>query len=436
MKYISQSRNLKRQQLLVIKPTHKLIEAYLHFLDFAFNSIPFACASRTLCRMAPVFAAFLLLGNHAFAATLLVPTQYPTIQAAVDNASAGDIIVVAPGEYGESVNLRGKSIVLRSEIDLGAQIIAPPNSRSIVATSGEPSTTRVVGFDLRRGSSVGGGVIVENASLTIESCMFRESANVGGGAALVTGGAVSFLRCQFMDCKATGTLGTFGAAGGLQARGGSTQIDDCSFIRCDSGGAADAILHDLGGSVVVRRCLFQGGGTQPNFGVNYNAQGSMTVEDSTFDGVTKPAMFGWSPYSVVRCTFKNMQTNCILDRRNGDYVVSECQIRNCATNASLFTSTYSGSYRIQNTTACATSWIGGVANGTLVDLGGNSFGGDCVDCTGDMNANSIIDGADLGILLAFWGPVTTFPRADINQDGLVNGADLGTLLSLWGPCPN
>jgi hypothetical protein len=436
MKYISQSPSLKRQQLAVIKPKHKRISAYFHFLDFVFNSIPFACASRTLCRTASVFAAFLMLANHAFAATLLVPTQYPTIQAAVDNASAGDIIVVAPGEYGESVNLRGKSIVLRSEIDLGAQIIAPANSRSIVATSGEPSTTRVVGFDLRRGSSVGGGVKAENASLTIESCMFRESANVGGGAALVTGGAVSFLRCQFVDCKATGTLGTYGAAGGLQARGGSTRIDDCSFIRCDSGGAADAILHDLGGSVVVRRCLFQGGGTQPNFGVNYNAQGSMTVEDSTFDGVTKPAMFGWSPYSVVRCTFKNMQTNCILDRRNGDYVVSECRIRNCATNASLFTSTYSGSYRIQNTTACTTSWIGGVANSTLVDLGGNSFGGDCVDCPGDVNATGFVDGSDLAWMLAQWGTVLPGTAADLDGDSQVSGSDLGLLLVYWGPCPN
>jgi hypothetical protein len=27
-----------------------------------------------------------------------------------------------------------------------------------------------------------------------------------------------------------------------------------------------------------------------------------------------------------------------------------------------------------------------------------------------------------------------FPRADINRDGNVNGADLGLLLANWGPC--
>jgi hypothetical protein len=57
----------------------------------------------------------------------------------------------------------------------------------------------------------------------------------------------------------------------------------------------------------------------------------------------------------------------------------------------------------------------------------------CIDA--DLNPNGIVDGADLGAMLAFWGPVSpAFPRADINGDGTVNGADLGILLSLWGPC--
>jgi hypothetical protein len=57
----------------------------------------------------------------------------------------------------------------------------------------------------------------------------------------------------------------------------------------------------------------------------------------------------------------------------------------------------------------------------------------CADA--DLNPNGTVDGADLGALLAFWGPVSpAFPRADINGDGTVNGADLGILLSVWGPC--
>jgi hypothetical protein len=51
-----------------------------------------------------------------------------------------------------------------------------------------------------------------------------------------------------------------------------------------------------------------------------------------------------------------------------------------------------------------------------------------------MNADGITDGADLGIVMSFWGPVTVFPRADINNDGLVSGIDLGLVLSNWGLC--
>jgi hypothetical protein len=54
----------------------------------------------------------------------------------------------------------------------------------------------------------------------------------------------------------------------------------------------------------------------------------------------------------------------------------------------------------------------------------------------DITNNQIIDGADLGAMLAFWGPVNpVLPQADINRDGEVNGADLSLLLSFWGPCP-
>ena len=54
----------------------------------------------------------------------------------------------------------------------------------------------------------------------------------------------------------------------------------------------------------------------------------------------------------------------------------------------------------------------------------------------DITNNHIVDGADLGALLAFWGPVNpVLPQADVNRDGQVNGADIGILLSYWGPCP-
>jgi len=54
-----------------------------------------------------------------------------------------------------------------------------------------------------------------------------------------------------------------------------------------------------------------------------------------------------------------------------------------------------------------------------------------LDCPSpaDLNGDGIVDGADLGILLAHWG--TDDPIADINGDGIVDGEDLGILLLAW-----
>lgn len=62
---------------------------------------------------------------------------------------------------------------------------------------------------------------------------------------------------------------------------------------------------------------------------------------------------------------------------------------------------------------------------------------DSCQCLGDILADGRIDGADLGALLAYWGPVTSSPisqACDINRDGFVNAPDLGVLLNSWGPC--
>jgi hypothetical protein len=54
------------------------------------------------------------LSVSGLAATLEVPAQYPSIQAAVDAASNGDLVLVAPGTYVESVSLSGKTLTLAS----------------------------------------------------------------------------------------------------------------------------------------------------------------------------------------------------------------------------------------------------------------------------------------------------------------------------------
>jgi probable HAF family extracellular repeat protein len=68
----------------------------------------------------------------------------------------------------------------------------------------------------------------------------------------------------------------------------------------------------------------------------------------------------------------------------------------------------------------------------LVDFGEDPW----LVCTADLNADALVAGADLGILLSQWGPASAVTVSDLNRDGIVDGADLGYLLANWGPCSN
>jgi hypothetical protein len=51
-------------------------------------------------------------------------------------------------------------------------------------------------------------------------------------------------------------------------------------------------------------------------------------------------------------------------------------------------------------------------------------------CAPDLNADGLVDGGDLGVLLGAWGSV----QADLDGNGITDGADLGVMLGSWGPC--
>jgi hypothetical protein len=82
---------------------------------------------------------------------------------------------------------------------------------------------------------------------------------------------------------------------------------------------------------------------------------------------------------------------------------------------------------------CTELYIEGTVDGLL--LGGGQFMIDCIEAQdiisggplGDLNGDGVVDGGDLGLLLAAWGTA----GGDLNGDGTTDGADLGLLLANW-----
>jgi hypothetical protein len=89
-----------------------------------------------------------------------------------------------------------------------------------------------------------------------------------------------------------------------------------------------------------------------------------------------------------------------------------------------------GSYTLASViaqpTACTTQLVGSAefAPGYLC------LEADDLGIPGDINHDGMVNGIDIGYLLADWG--TSLTRSDVNRDGFVNGSDLGMLLANWG----
>ena len=95
----------------------------------------------------------------ADAATLEVPSQYPTIQSAIDAAANGDLVLIAPGTYVESPVLTGKTITVaslfhttgdRSHID--QTIIDGGGGARVVRIGASAALPVIVGLTLRNAS--------------------------------------------------------------------------------------------------------------------------------------------------------------------------------------------------------------------------------------------------------------------------------------------
>lgn len=163
------------------------------------------------------------------ATTIRVPTDDPTIQAAIDAAASGDTILVSDGVYRENIDFKGKAITVRSVNGPATTIIDGGSISCVVRfVTAETSGSVLSGFTLQHGLGTGvclvegAGIFVDNASPTITNNIIADNEGcdgvgigVGFGSPLIQGNVITR---NHRSPTCSGGLG----GGGISIRGNSS----------------------------------------------------------------------------------------------------------------------------------------------------------------------------------------------------------------------
>ncbi len=132
---------------------------------------------------------FILFIFTAAAGVINVPSDYLSIQLAIDASQDGDEIVVSPEAYTENIDFNGKNIILRSidpsELTIVESTIIDGNEEgSVVTFSGaETSDCIITGFTITNGLAENGGGISGNrtqAKIENNRILYNNAENGGG----------------------------------------------------------------------------------------------------------------------------------------------------------------------------------------------------------------------------------------------------------------
>ena len=238
-------------------------------------------------RANPWIASVLLLvaaslaAGTAVGATRRVPSEYATIQAAIDASALSDIVLVAPGAYAghgnTDLDFHGVDLICRSEAGPLVTLInaaAPEGHRGFHLSSGESRAAVIEGFTIVNGdASVGGGIACVGASPTVRNCVVRDCRAEKGGGIFLRESSARFERVSVLSCRVN--AGEEGEPDGaaLFVVDSAAELEDCALsgnLASETWSGMAAVRLNGGG--VMRRCVVSG-----NEGIGVSA------DDATLD---------------------------------------------------------------------------------------------------------------------------------------------------------
>ena len=171
---------------------------------------------------------------------LLVPQQFPTIQAALDAASGPTTILVAPELYAETLRIIDKPYVVLQSTRLSRRGVTISGGSGAEVLRVERSTLHLSGIEVRS-NACRRGLLVVKSSLSLQDCVVAgnhvgESADEPCGAGMLCRGS----RVRIQKSTITGNVVNCGTVA-MTAGGGGLYFQDCHIEIAGANVQANAV---------------------------------------------------------------------------------------------------------------------------------------------------------------------------------------------------
>jgi hypothetical protein len=332
------------------------------------------------------------------AGTRQVPSEYPTIQAAIDAAHFGERVLVSPGIYNERLLIEGKRISVQAALPNTVTLIGDGSVGPVVTVAGMAAMgTELEGMSCSGGiGNDGCGLKIDQAGVVVRNCEFMHNA---GGGVVSFAADVAYYGCTFEGNEAKV------AGGGVRAEGGSATLTNC-IVRGNTAGT-------------------YGGGV-------YAHAGSATLVNShVLDNATISGAWGGGVYSGAGTL---MAINSVIERNGavdagggvfiagGEATLAGCEFRGNYSERGWSVGNAGGKVDIRDSRVCGMrEWS---TAGEGIDASGSSF---ATDCANDRNLNGRDDSEEIAL---GWSPdcdgngVPDAYDPDCNGNGIVDRCEI------------
>jgi hypothetical protein len=233
-------------------------------------------------RVVPLLLLFLFV-SYAVASVIRVPSDYPTIQEALNHANPYDTVLVASGIYYENIVWPQVNGIRLVGSGIGSSIIDGSFSGSVITlSSSEIDTSTIIeGFTIQNGSSdwMGGGIFADSSSPTIQNNEIRScTAKIGGGIAFYSHYSLPIhpviLYNEILGNHADSLGGGIFVSGGIS----SNVVIVGNNVHDNSAWWGGGIMCKRHGSMIIANSVYE---NEAEVGAGIYSHGSILVQANT-----------------------------------------------------------------------------------------------------------------------------------------------------------